>query len=61
MDRFLTLFLPALWTLLVLISGILIGWRVRGGLAPLPSLPKFTRKREDPNAKAPKPPAQEGL
>ena len=50
--------LAALWTLACLVLGLLIGWRVRGGQAPLPPIPNPLAAKPKP-PKPPEPPIQE--
>ena len=46
----------ALWTLLCVTAGLAMGWRMRGGYAPVALPPNpFAKKPEPPEPKKPKP------
>jgi hypothetical protein len=48
----------ACWTLAVLVAGVSIGWRMRGGQPPLPAIPNpFAKKPEPKEPIKPKPQA----
>ena len=50
--------LAAVWTLLCVLIGLSVGWRVRGGQSPLPLLPNPLAAKPKP-PKPPEPPIQE--